>query len=63
MIGTTKSGVGCIQPDVPETDEPTIWPNVENWKNGKGKKFCEAGWFTNNTKIPGQQTIPGLFYF
>lgn len=58
MEGTTKSGVGCIQPDVPETDEPTIWPNVENWKNGKGNKFCQAGWFTNNTKIPGQQTIP-----
>ena len=61
--GTTKYSVGCIYPEVPPTDEPPIWPNVENWKNGKGKRFCQEGWFTNNTKIPGQQTISGLFVF
>lgn len=57
MKGIKKNKVGCIQPEVPPTNETAIWPNVANWHNGNGKKFCHEGWFTNNTKIPGDRTI------
>merc|ERR1719492_253643 len=54
---TNKKGmqlfkVGCIVPDIPPTDEPPIWTTA------KGRRFCQEGWFTNNTRIPGKPTIP-----
>ena len=54
-VGTTKYSVGCITPELPTPEEPSTWPNIDGRKN-----ICQNFWFTNNTKIPGEQTISGV---
>merc|ERR1711970_834727 len=44
--------VGCEIVELPDYQEDYIWPTIH------GTHVCQQEWFTNNTFIPGEPTIP-----